>query len=94
MSDIDTTNDLTFPAVHMNGTSKGDLIQQNVDAAHAVQKALDALGRAAPNGRDFYVIDSDAYSRAVAEHAERMRRLRAVSDELQAIAWDVSNQRS
>lgn len=46
---------MRVPTVHLNGTSKGELLDQAHRAARAVANAITAVMQAAPNGRDFYV---------------------------------------
>ena len=48
--------DLMMPAVHMNGTSGTQLMGQLEEVERHLSAAFDALKRAAPNGRDYYVI--------------------------------------
>jgi hypothetical protein len=62
---------MTYPTVHLNGTSKGSLEEQLRDAYDAVQVAMDKLSDAAPNGRDYYPQSPDAYYQAREEHCAR-----------------------
>lgn len=82
---------LAIPALHLNGTSKGELIRQLSDAAHAVTKAHAALRDGAPHGRDYYVQPLGTFEIAEAQHIERLRKLEAVHQELEAIAVAVSD---
>lgn len=82
---------MTHPIVHMNGTSRESLQQQNLDAVLAVSCAIEALQNAAPHGRDYYPLGNDAYNRAHAEWCSRIDRLTAVRDELTAIVDHLDN---
>lgn len=77
---------MMIPTVHLNGTSRRELIKLQLDAISKLREAIDVLGLAAPNGRDFYVQGPDATNRATAEHALRVARVQSVMDELQDIA--------
>jgi hypothetical protein len=77
---------LTLPTVHLNGTSRQDLVDGYRHAYVAVGDAIRALARgAAPNARDYYVQGPDAYARAAREAASRVARLAAVQQELLAL---------
>lgn len=73
---------MIFPTVHLNGTSKDEMIDRLSDAGSAVHKAIDALIDARPNARDYYPQGPDAFAQADREHNERLTKLRAVYDEL------------
>lgn len=77
---------LLTPTVHMNGTSREELIQQLCDAHHAINKAQEVLAQAAPNGRDYYPQGADAMWTAQKQHRTRVARLAATAAELMAIA--------
>ncbi len=73
------------PRIHLNGTSRERLEQQFEQAGRALSVALEALNEAAPNARDYYVIDSTAFSRAVKEHQARLLAVQGVREEIQAL---------
>jgi hypothetical protein len=77
---------LMIPTIHLNGTSRGELLDQLKEAIGAIDAACVALGKATPNGRDYYPQSDGAIVQAQAQHTERRRRLVAVHDELMAIA--------
>jgi hypothetical protein len=76
----------TLPTIHMNGTSRADLLEANREAMGAVQVAMAAVCRAVPNGRDYYPQGSDAWKAAAAEHRARIVALEKIEAELEAIA--------
>lgn len=81
------TTTLMVPTVHLNGTSKRELLEQLEHAHLAVNKAMTELSKASPNARDYYVQSNvHAFSKAVDEHCDRMKRLKSVLDELEEIA--------
>ena len=83
---------LAIPTVHLNGTSKGELLRQLIDAINAIHTAEDKLAQACPNGRDYYVQGPSATALAMDQHAKRARALRSARDELEAIAEAVDEQ--
>lgn len=83
---------MKIPTVHLNGTSKDELLKLQLDARSAVQEALRALARATPHGRDFYPQGMGETVLALAEHASRVQRLQSVADELHIIAEGIYNQ--
>jgi hypothetical protein len=74
------------PSVHVNGTAREVLLQQSLNAAHALRKAIETLSQAAPNGCDYYPQGPAAISAAMEQHVRRVRRLQSVYDELERIA--------
>lgn len=78
--------DIALPTIHSNGTSAQALFDANLDAIQAVEAAIDAVQRAAPNARDYYVQGPDVFPRAQLEHLERLRLLNRIVLELTQIA--------
>jgi hypothetical protein len=76
---------MTFPTIHMNGTSARSLAEDYSTAGRAVGAACEALAKAGPNGRDYYPQGAEAMKAATSEHCARMERLRAVKAELLAL---------
>lgn len=74
------------PTVHLNGTSRSELIEQVETALRGIEVALDAVQVAAPNGRDYYPQGDHAYQQAALEHAARVERLHAIKAEYEALA--------
>ncbi|MBO0784324.1 MAG: hypothetical protein J2P37_36440 [Ktedonobacteraceae bacterium] len=84
--------DLMIPVVHLNGTSRDELLKQITDAIEAVNTAMGALQKAAPHGRDYYVQSSTAIMTAMNQHYDRLEKLRDVRDELQRIGEAIIDQ--
>ena len=80
---------LTIPTVHMNGTSRDNLVNPLREAYKALRIALDKLAETAPNGRDYYPQGPDAINRAMDEYRSRQERLQSVQKELTDIAMAV-----
>ena len=72
---------LTVPTVHLNGTSKDDLLKGYSTALTAVQNAMNAVRQTTPHGRDYYV-NPGSYEIALDEHHLRLLRLNKISVEL------------
>ena len=78
------------PTIHLNGTSRQELLEGYLSAIAALNRAIDEVSLTAPNGRDYYVQDGEAWRRASAEHQHRMQRLNAVREEIMEIAAAIS----
>lgn len=78
---------MEHPTIHINGTSRSDLLGQMIEAISALQDAKAAIMKAAPHSRDYYVQKDgmNAYSRAVAEHSLRIRAIDAIINEYHEI---------
>lgn len=85
---------MTFPTVHLNGTSAETLIEGYCAARTAVMAAQDALAQVEFNARDYYVKGPEAYPAARKEHTERLQTLGRIADELLQIAMNVQDQQS
>ena len=80
---------MIYPTIHLNGTSKGELLDQLCTAGSAVGDAIRALHDAAPNARDYYPQGPSAIGMAINEHSGRIAALVRVSEELDAIALHI-----
>jgi hypothetical protein len=81
-----------IPTVHLNGTSKDELLDQIVKAAHAIREAQRWLGAAGPNGRDYYVQGEGAHAAACAERNAWQADLRRIYDGLLAVHDGIEEQ--
>lgn len=76
-------NDLALPSLHLNGTSKEELVQRLSEAHLSLQKAREVLAKAAPHQRDYYVQkDQGNYRRARNQHEARLQKIDDVMTEL------------
>jgi hypothetical protein len=83
---------LTIPLVHLNGTSKKELLKQLEDAYRAVAEAGRMLAQATPHDRDYYVLGPDVGHKAREEHHARMRKLADIEHDLTDIAIGIDRQ--
>lgn len=84
---------MTVPTIHLNGTTKEQLLEQIENAWAAVNAAIDALKQMAPHGRDYYPQGPDAITRARDQHLARMRKLQDVCDDLETLAQAIQDPR-
>ena len=77
---------LTMPRIHMNGTDAEGLIKQQLEVLAATDQLLAALRAASPHGRDYYPLGDTALRQARAEHDTRLKAVRMIADEANAIA--------
>lgn len=77
---------MMYPTIHINGTSKSDLVADLRDSHYAVRAAIRILSEAGPHGRDYYPQGPDAINRAIEEHRSRLSRMESVLKELEDIA--------
>lgn len=82
------------PSIHLNGTSKQELLDQYTESAGAVWQAIKTLADNCPNARDYYVQSNDAIKQAIEEHINRLKRLESVHKELMELADYVCEQES
>jgi len=77
-----TESEIVVPVVHMNGTAKSDLIEQQSEVYLQLSNVLDAMRAAAPNGRDYYPAPG-LMEKAIAQHMRRMGVITGLMDEIQ-----------
>lgn len=77
---------MILPTIHLNGTSRIELFDSHVAAIVALDQAIAALRRAAPNSRDYYPQSPQAYAQARDEHLARLAAMDAISRELHVLA--------
>jgi len=73
---------MMIPTVHLNGTSKQNMLEELEVAHGAVNTAIDALRQVTVHGRDYYVQGEHAYLQARHEMDARLAALVAVQDDL------------
>jgi len=76
---------LTFPTIHLNGTSAEQPTEDYVNSVQAVDAAIAAVHKMEFHSRDYYVVPG-SFPIARAEHIARLEKLQSVRDELMAIA--------
>lgn len=73
---------MMLPTIHLNGTSKGELMRQLQAASAALLDAIHAMQNAAPNGRDYYPQGDNAIQAATVEHSARITKVEDVRAEI------------
>ncbi len=73
---------MTFPTVHLNGTSARDLLNDVCKQLNALNAALEVMAATGPNARDYYPQGSMAFPLARQEHSDRMDKIRMVIAEV------------
>lgn len=73
---------LVIPFVHLNGTSKSELLALREQVYAALDEAAAALRQMAPNGRDYY-LEPGRFEEAVAQHDSRIKAIRDIMAELE-----------
>ena len=76
---------MTKPTIHTNGTHPKDLLEENMKAWRAVNEAVETIGKAGPNARDYYVQGDTEFEEARKEHRARIGKLVEVADELMVL---------
>ena len=76
---------MTLPTLHMNGTSKEELVGNLCAAITALNDAYEAMKQCAPHGRDYYPQGSNALKKATDEHLARLRLVDQVKLEMEAL---------
>ena len=77
---------LSIPTIHVNGTSKRDLIHPLLAARESLEVALMKVAEACPNGRDYHLQGAGATQEALRQHNNRLHNIKAAYDELGEIA--------
>jgi hypothetical protein len=79
---------MIYPTVHLNGTSKKDLIEQWEKAHDKLAEALQLLKDATPHGRDYYLQGPNVIFEAVGQHDDiRLGVAKAVSFSSQMLEY-------
>ena len=76
---------MIFPTLHLNGTSKGDLLEGWLKISHALNDAITALCQEGPNGRDYYLAGPMGLHTAQREHEARIAKVKEVKAEVDQI---------
>jgi len=78
------------PSIHLNGTSKQEMVEGLVAVSDAAFALLEAMKRAAPNARDYYPQGPDAYGLARTAWNERALQIEKLRDEVVELAMKVT----
>lgn len=82
------------PTVHLNGTSKDELITGFANQYEALTAALRCMERYAPNARDYYILKEGGskFIAATAAHTKRLEAIEQMREDLYAMLEKVQDQ--
>ena len=84
---------MQYPTVHNNGSDPEKLISDLFNASGKLHEAIDFVERCSAHARDYYNQQPvENFSKASAEHSERVQALIKVRGELIALAENVQRQ--
>lgn len=78
------------PLVHMNGDNGERLLDYYTDAMRAISKAMEEMPEV--NGRNYYPMGDGALTAALDQRDRWTKALRAIRDEIEAVAVKISDQ--
>jgi len=81
-----------IPTVHLNGTSGETLAEQQYAVGKALVKLAEALKEAAPNARDYYTQEPNAFEHARNEHHARIAMLDRIRIDTMEIVIGIQDQ--
>lgn len=88
-----TINDhLVPPLVNLNGTSAEALLEQSINVSLALHKALEAMGHAAPHGRDYQTAQPGSYERARDAFSRRLLVVATLRQEFDNLSEVIAQQ--
>lgn len=82
----------TIPTIHLNGTSGDDLQREYHEAYKTINLAIQALGDATLNGRDYYPQGDHAYRQARDERDEAFTKLKEVQSYVEEMLVGILDQ--
>ena len=77
---------MMVPTIHINGSDGPRMVQETLDVAQHLDKAIEAMLLICPHGRDFYLQNFSAISEATREYSGRLAKLVLVRDQLRELA--------
>ena len=85
---------LITPRVNLNGTSKRELVHQQMEICQAIGALQSAMRQATPNGRDFQTVENGDRLCNEARNAfnDRYNALTTMFEEFQQLAIDIQKQ--
>lgn len=82
---------MKVPTVHMNGTSRDELVEQLCKVSRQFNNLMAALLDAAPNGRDYYPQGDNALRDAQEERRADLKALDAMAKRYEALAETIAD---
>jgi predicted lipoprotein len=83
---------MTAPTINNNGTSGKELLGQIREAYSAVEAAIDALRKAAPNGRDYQTAPEGSFEAAREAYHARLQALSEIRSDLFGVGVQIARQ--
>jgi hypothetical protein len=80
------------PTVHLNGTSREELLDQFRECYRSINDTLDIICKAAPHGRDYYPKGDMALPQAQKDHERRIKVLTEMRQEFLELYTEVEDQ--
>ena len=78
------------PTIHMNGTSKKDLLEGYCKIMHALHETLARMQEYSPNARDYYVQSPTAYAAARDQYQRQFKAINEVLQEIEQIVEEIA----
>ena len=83
---------LLTPTIHLNGTSRDDLLNQHIDILDACRGLLTALRAGTPNARDYYPQSETAATEARDAYNVRYALVSCIFDEFEHVAIEITRE--
>lgn len=85
---------LAFPCVHLNGTSKAELVKSLEEMYAALDGVYVAAKKTVPNMRDYYPLKDGekVFAQAGREHMARLTKVDDLMKEVEAIIGEIEKQ--
>ena len=83
---------MIYPRVHLNGTSRKELLEQLETAYRALNTAYACVQSAFPHARDYYVLPDSAYTQARHEWHARLSAIAQAKVDMLEIYQNVESQ--
>lgn len=81
------------PMVHLNGTSRQSLIEQQKEIRSAAIVLLTALAGATPHDRDYYPLGDGVGKQAREFHRAKMLAVKEIAEEAEKLALDIMDEK-
>lgn len=79
------------PIIHLNGTSKSELLEQLCEVHSALGEVYEKMKQASPNGRDYYPVVG-LFEKAQEQHRRRLQIVHDLQEELEKQAEELDSQ--
>ena len=86
---MDDMTKLLTPTIHLNGSSRRDLLEKHMEILDACRGLLTAMRAATPNGRDYYPQGEKAAIEARDAFNDRYMAISRIYDDFEQIALEI-----